>query len=434
MEKMMQYAWQWRLYGSADHRLTDGRTLRILHPGQLNHASGPDFFNAKVLIDGVEWAGNVELHIKASDWYRHGHQFDRAYDSVALHVVSVNDGYVRRPDGSLIPQLVLPFTEQMSERYSMLASPAAPLRCRAYIAAVPRLFVHDAVDAAAMERLLAKTDHLEEMLSLTGGDWLHTLQITLARALGFGLNGDPMERLARMLPPTLTGRHSNSEFQLEALLLGAAGLLEVAAREDDYFRSLAAEWGFLQHKYGLTPLPAHIWKFSGTRPAASPLRRIVCLSRLIKEGSPLMHRLLEVAGAPAPLREIFKVILRGYWASHLTFGSPSSRDYSKAIGTAQLDILLINAVAPLYYAYGERTGRPALQENARSLLETLPPESNRVMRLWRDAIDYCPENAWESQGLLHLTRTYCEPGNCLRCRIALQALRQPHPRKSTEAV
>lgn len=432
MEKMMQYMWQWRLYGSPDRRLTDGRPVSIIHPGTLNTASGPDFFNAKLRIDGAEWAGNVELHVNAGDWYRHGHQYDRAYDSVILHVVSVNDGYVRRPDGSIIPQLELRFTKEMAERYAVLVSDVGPLRCNAYIRNVPKLFIHDAVDACAMERLLMKADRMEEVLKTTGGDWLHTLQITIARALGFGLNGEPFERLARMLPPSVTGRHSDSEFQLEALLLGAAGLLADIRREDDYTRSLASEWSFLAHKYGLTSLPAHVWKFSGTRPAASPLRRIIYFARLIKEGSGLMHKLLVGGGDRDRLHEVFKIKLSGYWANHLTFGSVASRDYSSAIGTLQIDSLLINAVAPLYYAYGELTGNPRLPESAQELQQSLPAESNRVMKLWNSALDYCPQNAWESQGLLQLTRSYCEPGNCLRCRIALRSMRSPAPRKDLE--
>ncbi len=431
MEKVMQYIWQWRLYGSPDKLLTDGRELRILHPGNLNRASGPDFFNAKLRMDDAEWAGNVELHLRASDWRRHGHHLDRAYDSVILHVVGENDTYVRRPDGSIIPQLHLPFDRQIAERYSILASDARPLRCRAYIADVPPLFLHEAVDSCAMERLQTKSERVAETLKLTTQDWAHATFVTLARALGFGLNSDPMELLARRLPPSVAAKHSDSDFQLEALLLGSAGLLEESRIADDYSQSLRTEWDFLSHKYNLTPLPSHIWKFSGTRPAASPLRRLVYLARLLRQGSGLLSRLLDARGDIDRLREFFKVKFEGYWASHLSFGAPGTRNYANALGMAHINLLLINAVAPLYYAYGVSHGAFDYQDMAVEMLHHLPAESNSVMRMWESMVAVTPADAWESQGLLQLTRAYCEQGDCLRCRLAYQALRRTKTTKDS---
>lgn len=420
----MQYMWQWRLYGSPDMRLTDGRPVRILHPGTLNTSSGPDFFNAKLMIDGTEWAGNVELHLRASDWHRHSHHLDRAYDSVILHVVGENDGYVRRRDGSVMPQLHLPFTRELAERYAFLAGNTSPLRCRAYIGGVAPVFLRDAVDACAMERLRAKAQRVKDALDATGRDWAHATFITLARALGAGINSEPAEILGRSIPPSVAGKHSDSLFQLEALTLGTAGLLEAPPRPDEYFNSLSGEWHFLAHKYGLRAMEAHLWKFAGTRPAASPLRRLIYFSRLLQKGSGFLSMLLDASGDIDTLRTLFTVRLSGYWASRLTFGPESGRDYSAGIGKSTVDSLLINAVAPLYYAYGTDTGRLSFHDSAVDLLHSLAAEKNSVTRLWTSTTSLTPADAWDTQGLLRLTNDYCRPGNCLRCRIAHQALRR----------
>lgn len=432
LEKVMQYMWQWRLYGSPDKSLTDGRRLRIIHPGTLNTASGPDFFNAKLIIDGTEWAGNVELHLRASDWHRHSHHLDRAYDSVILHVVGENDGYVRRPDGAIIPQLHLPFSRELAERYATLAGNASPLRCRAHIAGVHPLFLRDAIDSCAMERLRGKAARVAEALSATGHDWAHATFITLARAIGAGINAEPCETLGRLLPPGLAGKHADSLFQLEALTLGVAGLLENCTRPDDYFRSLAGEWQFLSHKYGLRSMAPHLWKFSGSRPAASPLRRLVYLSRLMRKGNALLSELLDTEGDLNQLHDFFTLRHEGYWSRRLTFGPESTRNYSSAIGRSTVNSLLINAVAPLYYAYGTHTGNLRYHDMASDLLHSLDAESNSIIRMWTSCTQVRPADAWETQGLLQLTHSYCRPGNCLRCRIAHQSLRHSLNYPSTQ--
>lgn len=419
----MQYMWQWRLYGAPEQRLTDGRPLRIIHPGLINKASGPDFFNAKLHMDQTAWAGNVELHVKATDWHRHNHHLDAAYDTVILHVVGENDTYITRADGSIIPQLVMPFNKEISCRYATLASNDKPLRCRAYIADVPPLFIHDAIDACAMGRLQSKADRITDSLKFTGNDLAHTAMIALARALGFGLNSQPFEMLGRSITPTIIASHADSDFQLEAILLGNAGMLDSPHINDDYYRQLQQEYDFLAHKFNLKTLPAHLWKFSGIRPTASPLRRLVYLARLLRNATHIASKWLDAKGDLARLREQFVCNYSGYWANHLIFGKESTRNYSKAIGATQIDVIILNAVAPFYYAYGQLFDAHYM-ELAIELWQQIPPESNSTTRLWAEMTAIHPANAWESQGLLQLTTNYCLKADCLRCRIAHQALRR----------
>ena len=430
LERIMQYVWEWRLYGEADRRLTDGSPLRIVHPGLPNRGSGPDFFNARVDIDGVEWAGCVELHVRASDWHRHGHDGDVAYDAVVLHVVGESDSFVCRTDGSRVPQLLLPFGEETAERFRALCEGCRPLRCASWIGGVPRLHLADWLQRAGMERLEAKGERLARCVEYTNGDWSQALFIVLARALGFGLNGEPFERLARALPLSVAARHGDSVFQLEALLLGHAGLLaqNMPGYGDEYYGALRDEYAFLAYKYGLSPLPAGVWRLSGVRPANMPYRKLALLARLLQGVTTLFSRIMDAEGDPARLLELFDVDFGGsYWERHLTFGVETGRSYRTALSGEMARVLLVNVAAPLYHAYGRYTGDFLMEERGWKLLRALPAERNSVMKMWAEVAGVQPADAFESQALLHVKREYCERSECLRCRVGHKLIRQTCP-------
>ena len=415
-EHIMQYIWQWRLYGSPDKALTDGTPLRIVYPGRLNTASGPDFSDARLTIGSVAWAGNVELHVRASDWYRHGHNRDRAYDSVILHVVGESDTLVTRPDGSYIPQLLLPFSAETAQRFRILGEGGVTLRCASWLRDVPQPHRCDWLQRMGMERLETKGERLLDYVRQTGGDWNQALFIALSRALGFGLNSDPLERVGRSLPHGTAARHADSVFQLEALLMGQAGLLE-GDSDDTYFKSLADEYSFLAHKYGLTPLERGIWKLSGIRPAGMPYRRLALLARMLQGGTALFSRIIEAKEDPQALAALFDTDFTGsYWERHLCFGRPTSRTYRKAMSPAMTRILLVNLAAPLLYAYGRYTGHTPLEEEGHKLLMKLPPESNSITRSWAAQTGIKARDSFESQALLHLKNEYCDKFGCQRCR------------------
>lgn len=425
MEKIMQRMWQWRLYGEPDKRLTDGRPIRIVHPGTLNTSSGPDFFNARVDIDGICWVGNVELHLKATDWHRHGHDTDMSYDSVILHVVGDSDTLISRQDGSQIPQLEMPFNADTAALYSTLTTGSLPIRCASRFSKVPRIHLIDCIERAGIERLHIKSDRFRAGVEGASGDWMQGLFIVLARALGFGLNGEPFERLARSLPLNIVAKHADSLFQLEALLMGYAGLLGVPAIPGDagYYSSLQQEFSFLAHKYSLTPLPASLWKMSGSRPGNMPHRKLATLARLLQNIQSLFSKILAAKGDVEQLSELFKVEFEGYWENHFTFGNETTRAYKTAISPDMIKVVLINVVVPVYYAYGIYSGDYELQEIAEKTLRSLPAERNSIIKMWHDVAGYEPVNAFESQALLHIKREYCERGECMRCRIGCKLLR-----------
>ena len=248
----MQYIWANKLYLSEDMVTNDGRRVRVIDPGRLNTDAGPDFFNAKVEIDGEMWAGNVEMHVRASDWRRHNHHLDRAYDSVILHVVEKDDAPVYRTDGQRIPQLVLQPNPQFNESYAQLMNATNELPCADKIAQIPKLFITEWVESLAFERLQSKADRMLELYDAFSGSWEDVCYVALARNLGFGINNDAFERLARRAPLRLMQKHSDSLLQIEAFLFGQAGMLYPDAHpEDAYFQQLCSEYAFLANKFQL---------------------------------------------------------------------------------------------------------------------------------------------------------------------------------------
>lgn len=420
MEQLMQYIWQHRLWRTDDMVTNDGRQVRVLDPGLLNTDAGPDFFNAKVEIDGQTWVGNIEMHVRASDWSRHGHDSDSAYDSVILHVVDKDDAPVYRTNGERIPQLVLQVSPLFNMSYDQLVNSHHELPCAATIATVPRITITEWIERLAFERLHGKVQRVRDMLELYHGSWEEVCYVTVARNLGFGINNEAFERLARRTPLRLLHKHSDSLLQVEALLFGQAGLLDpMASSADEYYRHLCSEYAFLANKFSLRAMESEAWKMFRIRPQNFPYRRIAMLAHYIEGGFSLMSKILDASGEKE-LRKLFEVELTGYWSNHFSFGKPSERP-TLALSNKSIDIVLINTVAPLYYAYGEITGNYALTDRAVSLLESLRPEKNSIVTSFAMAGIEC-ESALTSQALIELRRSYCDARKCIYCKIGHRLL------------
>lgn len=404
---------------------TGGQPVRIIDPGLLNTGSGPDFFNAKVIIDGHAWAGNIEIHVKASDWYRHGHDRDTAYDSVVLHVVAENDAAVTRRNGESIPQTVLTLTPDFEARLAQFSTAAGCfMPCAARLDDVPRLAITDWVEALAFERLHEKADRLHTLLEAYCGSWQDVCYVTMARTLGFGINGDAFERLARRTPLRLLRKHSDSLLQTEALLMGQAGLLDTGGTPvDSYHAQLIREYAFLRNKFSLLPMDPVAWKMMRTRPQNFPLRRIALLAMTVHNGFSLMSHIIDNADDLERQRQLFAVDLTGYWTNHYCLGGAEAPHGARSLSDSMVDVAVINTVAPLLYAYGDAAGEPRLQDAAVSLLEQLPPERNSIISAFTRAGLEC-RNALESQALIRLRRAYCDPRKCIYCRFGRRLLRQ----------
>lgn len=414
----MQYVWQHRLWLPADMVTTDGHRIEVIDPGLLNHDSGPDFFNAKIRIDGRLWAGNVEIHVRASDWHRHGHDNDAAYDSVVLHVVERDDCTIARRSGEPIPQVVMPCAADFSDTYHrMVADPTSELPCAAHIGGIDSIYITDWLTRLAFDRLHAKADRILGYLDRAGGDWGQAIFVTLARALGFSTNSEPFEQLAMATPLRKLMRHCDSPISIEGALFGQAGFLDVLppeAANDPYVRRLCEEHTFMAHKYGLQRPAAMAWRMGRMRPQNFPHRRIATLAAMVADNFAIGYRLTSVTDIEEA-RSLFDIDLSGYWAHRFNFGAEACRT-TKALSASSVTILLINVVAPVLYAYGQHTGRPDTCTLATDILQSLAPEDNSIIRIFTAAGIPCPD-ALTSQAMIHLRREYCQPRKCLYCRI-----------------
>lgn len=426
MERLMQYVWQQRLWPQSEMRTVDGRRVQVIDPGKLNNDAGPDFFNAKVIIDGEMWAGNIEIHVRASDWHRHKHDDDESYDSVILHVVDKDDAVIRRKNGEIIPQMRMPCATDLNKHYGDLTGRAdIDLPCAATIKEMPRLYLTDWIATLAYERLYEKAERIEEWRSRFSGDWEQACYVTVARCLGFGTNGEPFERLALSLPLIFIGKHSDSLTSIEALLFGQSGLLSIAPT-DSYADRLKTEYEFLGKKFGLKP-PSNLgWKMARMRPANFPHRRIAVLAALLHGGFRMMTRILEVKN-PDEALNLFTPPLSRYWETRYTFGTQGQRILS-SMSRASATIMTINVVIPLLLAYGNATGDTALTDRAIEMTHMIKPENNSIISLF-EKTGIKVEDAFTTQALIQLRKNYCEKRKCLFCRVGHRKL-SAHARRN----
>jgi hypothetical protein len=427
MEQLLHYCWKHKIFPLAALRTVDGEPLEVIHPGSHNTDAGPDFLGARVRIGGEVWAGNVEIHVRASDWLRHQHGKDAAYDSVVLHVVGVDDMRIVRngTEHELLPQLVLPVPEQLRQQADTLLRSDVRPRCAGVLPQLPRIEVGTWLSALHVERLEERTAELMALREACGKDWEAVLFARLARYFGFGINGDAFARWAAALPLGAVSKHRDNLTQVEAFFFGQAGLLDGETPQEersDYEAQLMAEYRFLAHKFALTPIPRTAWKFLRLRPQNFPHIRIAQLAMLWHEGNVTMSRCI---GAPSvdALRGLLSTHVSEFWQSHYTFRPSASRRQDKRLSPASVDVLITNAVAPVVFAYGRYTGQEELCARAADWLEQLPAEDNRVVRDWRQA-DVTLRSAADTQAVLQLNKRYCEPGNCLRCRFGSAYIRQ----------
>lgn len=416
--------WQWRLYGLPDKVLTDGREVCIINPGQLNHDSGPDFFNAKIRIGTTEWVGNVEVHVKASDWYKHGHDKDAAYDNVVLHVVWQDDTEIISRKGEKLPQLVLNVSENVMTNFSLLTDGRKGTRCGKFINELSPLELSDWLESLGYERMVVKRSVVENLLSSGISDWATSCFVMLSRSLGFNLNSDPIERVARSIPLTVAARHCDDIMQLEALVFGQAGLLD--GREcvgDNYYDALCGEYAYLKNKYDLNGLSREVWKLARTRPSNFPHRRLALMARLLVDAHRLWSKILAAKGDVDKIAEMLSLRFEGYWEHRYRFGGPSERSTALSLGRNMVILLIINAVVPLYFAYGVITNNDEYESLAFTLLEKLPPEDNSIVRSWK-ALGVEADCAFRSQALIQLRKRYCDEGRCLDCRVGNRMMRR----------
>jgi hypothetical protein len=431
MEQLLHYVWKHKLFPLAELRTTSGQLVEVVNPGMPNSNAGPDFFNAEVRIDGVAWVGNVEIHDHSSSWYRHLHATDPAYSNVILHVVGKADCAVAYPDGTHIPQIELPVPDYVLDNYDELVRSDSMPRCKHILPHIPKLTIHSWMSALQVERLEQRTNQIMARREACDKDWEHTLFVTIARNFGFGVNGDAFERWAHSVPLNAVAKHRDSLFQIEAIFFGQAGLLEPSfipsvyadnAQHDEYLQKLRAEYRYLQHKFSISPMDSSVWRFMRMRPQNFPHIRIAQLAMLYYEQRLNLSRLVNAESLP-DVCGLLRTNVSDYWRTHYTFASNPSAENDKNLSVSSLNLIILNSVVPMLFAYGRYKAEEHLCERAFSFMESLRPESNHIVRSWESAGIRC-ESAADSQALIQLTRNYCEPHDCLRCRFGGEFIRR----------
>lgn len=420
MEQLLHYVWKHKIFPLKELKTTTGQQVEVIDTGLANTDAGPDFFNAKLKLDGVLWIGNIEIHERSSDWFKHGHHADAGYNSVILHIASEIDTEISRSNGERIPQIQLICPEAVRTNYKELLETDSYPPCYRIIPSLPPFTAHSWMTALQMERFEQKATLLNERLKRCQGNWEDAFFITLARNFGFGLNGDAFETWAHRLPFRAVDKHRNDLFQIEAIFFGQAGILE-DSDGDGYYLRLKKEYTYLQHKFGLIPMDASLWRFLRLRPANFPHIRIAQLACLYHRAYGLLSRIMETETLQG-VRDILKGGTSEYWLTHYTFGG-SSPSRPKTLSNTSLDLLIINTVVTFLYAYGLHKGNRVLCARAGSFLEELKAENNYITRIWEQC-GMKASNAADSQALIQLKKEYCDKKKCLYCRIGYEYLKR----------
>ena len=420
MEQLLHYVWKHKIFPLKELKTTTGQQVEVIDTGLANTDAGPDFFNAKLNLDGVLWIGNIEIHERSSDWFKHGHHADAGYNSVILHIASEIDTEISRSNGERIPQIQLICPEAVRTNYEELLETDSYPPCYRIIPSLPPFTAHSWMTALQMERFEQEATLLNERLKRCQGNWEDAFFITLARNFGFGLNGDAFETWAHRLPFRAVDKHRNDLFQIEAIFFGQAGILE-DSDGDGYYLRLKKEYTYLQHKFGLIPMDASLWRFLRLRPANFPHIRIAQLACLYHRAYGLLSRIMETETLQG-VRDILKGGTSEYWLTHYTFGG-SSPSRPKTLSNTSLDLLIINTVVTFLYAYGLHKGNRVLCARAGSFLEELKAENNYITRMWEQC-GMKASNAADSQALIQLKKEYCDKKKCLYCRIGYEYLKR----------
>jgi Protein of unknown function (DUF2851) len=421
-EKFLHFIWLNQQFTTQSLKTIEGKSIMVVQKGLPHQDAGPDFQNGKIIIGDTVWAGHIEIHVRASDWYDHQHHKDEAYQNVILHVVYENDKDVLYNNGQLIPTLVLkPIIDlNLYFDYEQMLKSRNWIPCMHSLPLIDRMHLNHWLDRMLITRLEIKTKRIDDLLRRTNQSWEEAFYVSVSRYFGSKINDDAFEWLAFSLPLRVLAKHKHQLLQIEALMYGQAGLLDEDFK-DDYPNNLKKEYAFLRQKHGLTPLKKSVWKFLRLRPAAFPTLRIAQLSMLIHQSTHLFSKILEAADVKSTMK-LFETGTSAYWETHFQFDKLSAKR-TKKLGRQTIVNILINTIIPFLFYYGQLKQYPEHKEKAFSFLGHLPPESNSIITKWKGLIGPV-ESAYQTQALLTLKTDYCDQRKCLECEIGNRILRK----------
>ena len=418
-EALLQYIWKHSLFTTKIYKADTGESVIIENTGSYNTDGGPDFSNARILIDNTLWAGNIEIHLKTSDWSKHGHQRNAAYNNVILHVSNLIDSECKTANDRRVPCIELKYDNTIEDKYSALLKEDKIISCYKSLPKLDTSLISFWLSALSVERLLEKTAIIKELLDFTKNHWEEAFYIHLAKSFGLKVNSVPMELLAKSTPLKILARHSSNLFQLEALIFGQAGFLTENA-SDEYQASLKKEYEYLSNKYQLKKIDQHLWQFLRLRPANFPTVRLAEFCSLINKSKGLLSLTFDCESLK-DLQKLFRSEPGEYWKTHYVFGK-ATKFSKKSLGLRSINSFIINTVLPFMFTYARLKNIDDLQEKSLAFLEQIPPEENHIIEEWKN-VGIHSKSAVESQAILQLTTKYCKSKRCLDCQIGTLILR-----------
>lgn len=420
-EDFLHYLWKYKKFDTLNLKTSSGEEITIVNAGQYLELAGPDFFNSQIIIGEQKWAGNVEIHLKSSDWYVHHHERDESYENVILHVVWEHDTEIYRKNNTEIPVLELKNHVDSSTitNYQSLMAPKSWVFCEKQLQEIKEFTLKNWQERLFFERLERKSKSIYELLEQTNNDWEAVLFCLLAKNFGLNINGDIFIKIAQSIPFSIIRKESFEVENLEALLMGMAGLLD-AEKEDAYYNDLKFRYFYLLHKYQLEKKNVEAVQFFKHRPDNFPTVRLSQLANLYYIQQNLFSK-ISVSNSLKTIYETFEVSASDYWQNHYQFDRESPKK-KKKLSKSFVDLVVINTLIPLQFAYAKNQGKD-VTEGLILLLNEVAPEKNAIMDKFA-SFGIKPINAFESQSLLQLKNEYCNKSRCLQCSIGMELLKK----------
>jgi hypothetical protein len=419
-EDFLHYLWKFKKFDVLNLKTSNDEQITIANVGQYLELAGPDFFNAQIAIGNQMWAGNVEIHLKSSDWYVHHHERDAAYENVILHVVWEHDTEIYRKNNAEIPVLELKkYVDQDTiVNYQSLMSPKAWIFCEKQLADISPFILKNWQERLFFERLERKSKPIFELLQQTNNDWEAVLFCLLAKNFGLNTNGETFLKIATSIPFSIIRKESFEVENLESLLFGSAGLLDVE-KEDNYFKDLKFRYYYLLHKYQIEKCSGNPVEFFKHRPDNFPTIRLSQLANLYHSNQNLFSQISEIASVKA-IYDLFQVSASSYWQDHYQFDKESSKK-KKMLSKSFIDLIIVNTLMQIQFAYAKSKGEE-IAEDLIQLLNEVAPEKNAIIDKF-SSFGMKSGSAFETQSLLQLKNEYCSKGKCLDCAIGMELMK-----------
>lgn len=421
-EELLYYLWKSGRLFQNNLRTTKGQEITVIKPGYRNLSGGPDFLDAKLKIGEITWHGQIEFHLKSSDWDAHKHHLDPNYNSVILHVVMRDDKPIFTNKGSPLPTLELEgyADENLLKKYSELQKRKGWVACDALSKSKDLSFCWPVfLSSLGIERLEQKSEKILFLLNRQKGDWDAVVAVLMARYLLGKANGETAVDLLTTLPYKLIHRYAGNLTKLESLLFGQAGFLQKEI-DDPYYKTLKNHYNHLKKLHHLQCINPGQWKFMTVRPPAFPTIRLSQWCGLFSQFPRPLSLFLNQYSAD-DLRSKLRVKASPYWNTRYTFGKKGAKKRKGALGKSTLDNLILNVAAPVLFAYSMHQGKDELREKALEWIESIKPEKNSIISKWKKR-EVPAYNALDSQALIQLKKEYCDKSRCLECAFGSHLL------------